>query len=410
MFSALHTISAGLLWLGHQGMAAGPGAANDVVGAAPFADLSLFRHMFEIVVQPVEGTTLIKSKRYLKLEAGTGAAKVKADNFPAKERIDSLENFYVELIEVLKDSIERINVFFTRYQEMWSKAFNASTHYHEVAEAFLKNPKDPDIRKKAFTFGAEEWNEDMFDTDDYSNKMKDEDVEFWGGTYHGQAKDTFFRAEVMDYAMKVYTLHRHVLGFTNLLGLYDNDNVFMKAAKDAFKDLAIAELTRWKQKYGDSEPKGDFAEWVEDMFSRKDSFRLLKRKFAAMYLVKVEESDLNKEGKFLTLGYGHSDVVDKKVMTTYNWKNMMTHFDHRGTCGNRWFIYLLDGIWEPIKKRWQKPWGVVEENKIWEKQSGKILFSDNDGSTLHFNGAKLESETQSNLGNREQLMKVLLSL
>ena len=56
----------------------------------------------------------------------------------------------------------------------------------------------------------------------------------------------------MDYAMKVYTLHRHVLGFTNLLGLYDNDNVFMKAAKDAFKDLAIAELTRWKQKYGDS--------------------------------------------------------------------------------------------------------------------------------------------------------------
>ena len=410
MFSALHTISAGLLWLGHQGMAAGPGAANDVIGAAPFADLSLFRHMFEIVVQPVEGTTLIKSKRYLKLEAGTGSAKVKADNFPAKERIDSLENFYVELIEVLRDSIERINVFFTRYQEMWSKAFNASTHYHEVAEAFLKNPKDPDIRKKAFTFGAEEWDEDMFDTDDYSNKMKDEDVEFWGGTYHGQAKDTFFRAEVMDYAMKVYTLHRHVLGFTNLLGLYDNDNVFMKAAKDAFKDLAIAELARWKQKYGDSEPKGDFAEWVEDLFSRKDSFRLLKRKFAAMYLVKVEESDLNKEGKFLTLGYSHSDVVDKKVMTTYNWKNMMTHFDHRGTCGNRWFIYLLDGLWEPIKKRWQKPWAAVAENKIWEKQSGQILFSDNDGSTLHFNGAKLESETQSNLGNREQLMKVLLSL
>ena len=65
-------IGAGLLWLGQQAMAAGPGAANEILGPAAFADLSLFRHMFEIAVKPVEGTTLIKSKRYLKLDVDEG--------------------------------------------------------------------------------------------------------------------------------------------------------------------------------------------------------------------------------------------------------------------------------------------------------------------------------------------------
>ena len=410
IFSALHTISAGALWLGHQAAAAGPGAANDAVGASPFADLSLFRHMFEIAVKPVEGTTLIKSKRYLKLEAGPGAAKIKADNFPAMDKIDSLENFYIELINVLSDMTDRINKFFTEYQQMWTKAVNASTHYHEVAEAFLKDSKDPDIRQKAFEFNADEWDEVNFNGGGYSEKMKDEDVEFWGGTYRGDEKDTFFCAEIEDYARKIYTLHQHVLGFKELLGDYPDDNAFRKAAKDAFKDYATDLFNKWTQKYGDNEPKEDFAEWVEDLFTRKDGHRLLRRKVAALYLVNVEKSDLNREGKFLTLGYGKSNITDFNTMTTYNWKNMMTHFDHRLTVGNRFAIYLMDGVWEPIKKKWKKPWGAWGENKIWEKQSGQILFSDNDGATLHFNGANVESETHSNLGNREQLLKVLLSL
>ena len=403
-------IGAGLLWLGQQAMAAGPGAANEVLGPAAFADLSLFRHMFEIAVKPVEGTTLIKSKRYLKLEAGPGTAMIKAENFPAQDKIDSLEKFYVELIEVLNDLNERVNNFFTSYQQMWTKAVNASSHYHEVAETFLKDPKDPDIREKAFTIKMDGWDEVKFIGGGYSEQMKDEDVEYCGSTYSGDEKDDFFCAEILDYASKVYALHQHVLGLPDLLEDYSDDNTFKKAAKDAFKDYADEALTKWQNKYGDDAPKGDFAEWVEDLFSNKNGHRLFRRKLAAMYLVKVSESELNKEGKFLNLGFGENDIVDSKMMTTYNWKNMMTHFDHKGTFGNKFMIFLMDGLWEPIKKRFQNPVQSALENKIWAKQGGQILFSDNDGSTLHFNGAKLESETQSNLGNREQLLKVLLSL
>ena len=89
----------------------------------------------------------------------------------------------------------------------------------------------------------------------------------------------------------------------------------------------------------------------------------------------------------------------------------MTHFDHGGTHGNKALIYLLDGLWEPIKKRFKNPFGAVKENQIWSAdKGGQILFSDNDGATLHFEGEGLKSESQSNLGNREQLMKVLLSI
>ena len=135
---------------------------------------------------------------------------------------------------------------------------------------------------------------------------------------------------------------------------------------------------KWKDKYGDATPKAPFLEMYTNLYDEPKFKRTLKRKAAAMYLVEVESSEMNR--------------------------------DHRLTVGNRFAIYFMDGVWEPIKKKWKKPWGAWGENKIWEKQSGQILFSDNDGATLHFNGANVESETHSNLGNREQLLKVLLSL
>lgn len=408
--TGFQAIAAGFLWLGHQILTYGPGAANEELGPAAFADLSLFRHMFEIAVKPVEGTTLIKSKRYLKLEAGPGEVKVKADNFPNKDKINSLEKFYVELIEVLNDLMERVDNFYTSYDQMWTKAVNASVNYQELTTAFLKDPKDPDIRKKAFSFNIDEWDDDSFIGGGYPDKMKDEDVEFKGATFTGDEKDEFFCNEMLDYAQKVYALHQHVLGLTSLLEDYPDDNAFKKAAKDAFKDYAEEALQKWQGKYGDNEPKEEFAEWVEDLFTRKKALRLFKRKLAAMYLVKLEDSDLNKENKFFSLGFGESDIVDSKVQTTFNWKNMMTRLDHKGTFGNKFMIYLMDGLWEPIKNKFQNPFKSVSENNAWASQSGQILFSENDGSTLHFNGAKLESETQSNLGNREQLLKVLLSL
>ena len=418
IFSALHTISAGALWLGHKAAAAGPGAANDAVGAAPFADLSLFRHMFEIAVKPVEGTTLIKSKRYLKLEAGPGAAKIKAENFPARDRIESLESFYIELIEVLKQMSQRIDNYFEEADKLWEAAVTYKLIYDEEIPLLMNDVTDPNlVMNMAFIKAKETANADVdwdFATEiaetDFKPYVKTEDVVMNGNTYHGaEEKEAYIKALSPLYAEKVYNLCKYVFKNKKLFE-DEGNNAFFKAANDAFSECMQECFKKWKDKYGDATPKAPFLEMYTNLYDEPKFKRTLKRKAAAMYLVEVESSEMNREGKFLTLGYEKSSITDFNLKTTYNWKNFMTHFDHRLTVGNRFAIYFMDGVWEPIKKKWKKPWGAWGENKIWEKQSGQILFSDNDGATLHFNGANVESETHSNLGNREQLLKVLLSL
>ena len=411
-------IAAGFLWLGHQALAAGPAVANDMLGPAAFADLSLLRHMFEIAVKPVEGTTLIKSKRYLKLEAGPGEAMIKAENFPAQDKIDSLEKFYVELIEVLRQQIQRIDKYFEEANKLWDCAVTYKVAFDEEATLLFKNADDVDmIMKLAFqkangaVNSGEEWDfKEEINSTDYKRFFVAEDVEIGGNTYHGaEEKEAYFKFIAPLYAEAVYNVCKYVKN-PGMLFEDEGDNVFRRVANDAFSECIREDVNKWKKKYGDASPTASFLELFNHLYDDMKLKRTLKRKAAATYLVKMSESDLNKEGKFLTLGFGKSDIANWKVVTTYNWKNMMTHFDHKLTYGNKFLIYLMDGLWEPIKKRFQNPVRAAFENKVWEKQSGQILFSDNDGSTLHFNGAKLESETQSNLGNREQLLKVLLSL
>lgn len=67
-------VSKGAQWLELTGNA----LANEIV---QFIDLSFLRTLLEIVIRPVDGTLLIKSKRYLLLEAGEGKASVAMDQY-----------------------------------------------------------------------------------------------------------------------------------------------------------------------------------------------------------------------------------------------------------------------------------------------------------------------------------------
>ena len=56
-------------------------ASAAVKKAAGYLDLSLFRHVFEVFLRPVDGTLEIKSNRYLFLEAGKGKATIESDRY-----------------------------------------------------------------------------------------------------------------------------------------------------------------------------------------------------------------------------------------------------------------------------------------------------------------------------------------
>ena len=55
--------------------------------ASSVVDLSLVRHIIEVYIRPVDGTMLLKSKKFLKLEAGLGKAVVKRDRYKQTTRI-----------------------------------------------------------------------------------------------------------------------------------------------------------------------------------------------------------------------------------------------------------------------------------------------------------------------------------
>jgi hypothetical protein len=376
--------------------------------------------MFEVLVKPVDGTLLIKSKRYLKLEAGSGTAKIKSDRFmeTKAKKVDSVEKFYKELIEGLVDLNNKIAKFYEEYAKLWEAARTAKANYAAVAEAFLKKPNVDDIVKKAFCLTESIEGDTLNDEVELEN-LKEGIIQFRGYTNHlsddiflqndNEGKKKYVIDNSICFANAIINLHNYVLDFPKLMDTPDA-NIFMQAAMNAFKKIADEDLDKWKKKYGDSNPTSDFLEEQETLFTKDVTQTLVKRKTSALYMVKVANDEDVKKNKFLELGFDESDVVDSKLKKDYNWKNFMTHFDHATSHGSMGRIYALEWFWEPIKKRFKNPFGVIKENDVWGDKGGQILFSDNDGATLHFDGEGLKSESQSNLGNRDQLLKLLLSI
>ena len=103
----------GLMKPGQSANIAGAGAsAAAAVGRklGNLCDLSLFRHVFEVFLRPVDGTLEIKSNRYLFLEAGNGEASIhhslyaydkKGNSYAPKDKDRETKAAYCALIHVI---------------------------------------------------------------------------------------------------------------------------------------------------------------------------------------------------------------------------------------------------------------------------------------------------------------------
>ena len=51
------------------------------------------------------------------------------------------------------------------------------------------------------------------------------------------------------------------------------------------------------------------------------------------------------------------------------------------------------------------------DQDVWEStKDGQILFSENEGSTVNFNGTQLEEQNNANIGTMDNLKKVLMAI
>ena len=406
------SIGFGALWLGQQVLSAAPAAVSEKT-VAPFADLSLFRHVFELAVKPVDGTLLVKSRRYLMLEAGKGEAKIKYDPISIDE-VKSLEEFYKGLTNAVSYIDQAMTKLFYKYEMLYKHAIKARINYEDFAKKIFKDGKGPDIINLV-----------GIDDKEWMYKFKSLDVK---GSFVDKPIINGKRLDTKEEQLSVFYSYAYEYGkvieqvvdeFSKILkDLPENGiNVFLIAAIAAYKVIVKLMCKDWLDKF--MTPDGKFTstflniEDEEGLFTDRNYQILHRRQAIALFLHQMSRSKMNIENCFFQIGFELSDIKDENLVDDNIWKNLIVSSvsGDGGNNGNKILTYLLDGLVEPIKKKFQNPFGVKMENKIWsEHKRGKILFSESDGSTLSFNGEGLHSETGSNLGNRDRLLKLLLSI
>lgn len=422
---------------------------------APFADLSLFRHMFEIAVKPVDGTLLAKSRRYLMLEAGKGEAKISNDRLA--DGSYSRELFYKEVTDGILDIDDTIRNFFYHYESHWVDGMMAREAYEKTIEGKMDSYSAPDIaeiamREKDKTLKYVQWSSwkaqffpDYYDWrghnrnyDDYlAAREKGKVVDIREAVYPDITVD--FENEVsndpkiISYKEFARNATIYVEKTMKLVGLMDMRLWFTgedSEDKESIQHLAyIVKLytfnnfeSLWRNTYCKEkdilDKKDDFqldgkylfTSYADDPFIDKKSQLAIRRRAILDFLGYVKENKLN---KYKAFSYELNPEVSNYDLTygkAWN-KFLINNFDDKKHQSSSALAKMIDALKAPVQKNLSNPIAALKENKIWDDhKGGQILFSDNDGVTMSFKGEGLHSDTGSNIGNRERLLEVLLTI
>lgn len=371
-------------------------ALNDFV--TPFIDMSLARTVLEVFLRPIEGTMLVKSKRYLKLEAGDGKAQIKSDRYSKNIKVPgilakidpSLENYNSDNLSTIQQILAHvlpllnantgiptiIGNFVDQYEAKWYNAVAKRTAY-ETEEDALVNAKDPDIVK--MTFCSATWNDLNEHADLFKNKFN---------PVSPQKKTDYFNA-LNEFGKAVAAFFTHLL---TLESLADHVNA-VNAPKEeidvwaAFKDslgVIIDECeTQWGEIYQkDGKPTTEYLRTFDphgsDPFVKRT---FLKRKWALLFLLKLSEKDL-KYKNALKLSYEDSYLTEKNLCDNFKWDQMTKNIQLFSTSpvGGAFVDCLKDPFFKKIDMTaWMH---TFRDKDMWaDMGSGQILFSDSADST-----------------------------
>lgn len=371
-------------------------AFNDFV--APFIDISLARTVLEVFLRPIEGTMLVKSKRYLKLEAGDGKAQIKSDRYSKKigvpeflAKIDpSLENYNSDNLSTIQQLLEhvlpRLNAntgiptiidnFVDQYEDKWCTAVHKRTAY-ETNEDVLIKADDPDVVN--MTFCSATWDDLNEGADLFENKFN---------PVSPQEKSDYFEA-LNEFGKAVAAFFTHLLTLESLANHVNaadatKEEIDVWAAfKDSFEIIVDDCDTQWGEIYNkDGKPT---IEYLKD-FSPNDSDpyiqgTFLKRKWALLFLLKLSEKD-PKYKNALKLSYNESDLTEKNLCDNFKWDQMTKNIQLFSTSpvGGALFNCLKDPFFNKIDMTaWMH---TFRDKDMWaDMGSGQILFSDSADST-----------------------------
>ena len=394
-------------------------------------DLNLVRTMLQTFLKPVGGTMTIKSKRYLKLEAGAGEAKVQKDRYndDKKTAMKSSEELYQNLIQVITEVNKSLNNFSINYSSLWTTAYskktilkNALEHYYNDGQKTVDS-KVKDIQKRAWrvdTANVQVWNDQYTDTDAFINQLNSELSLKQGQAAPDNLGKDYLRLLANKFAHAVYDLHKHVDSFVSLVqNLQQIMNNHLKPnARSAFNLISQSASADFSKNYVKSGSLlSNQAPDSQDKFISSSYMKSFKRNFAVTFLQAVAADTAVSPN--IKLGRGADKFGDQDLDDQFKWTRFVMNLD-------KWqaspYVEAIagDGIADLINKGPKdflkdyfsgKYKNLVGDRDIWDSsKSGQILFSDDEASTVHIEGDKLKREEAANQYNLGHLKEILLGL
>ena len=411
-------------WFGHTVILAGA-QAGAAVGAqkVPLADLCFFRCMLQTFMRPIDGTMLIKSKKYMMLEAGSGTAMVNPDRYKGKDALDKRKAgiFYNDLLIKAVSSVNtKIDEYVAAYDEKWKAGVGALAKYVSRIQ-ILENGPDPDVIKFGWDQNVEqEWNK-TFDDVNHLFDGKLTEVANVDNPPNKKKRELHVKA-ALTLSQAVFNLHKHIESFDHLFDVRMGGTNIDDCLKAAFLNANI-DVVNYLGRLTDA---SILSTATDEEFKKK--IKLLKRKTVAYFLLEVSRSKANKDYGFINIGYNESDIKESNLKQDYYWKRFILGaargFTSQG--GFKGFMAsvgnlvaknnFLASALESLMGEWKKQFDADKwKVDVWDaSQSGQLLISDNADATVHINSGgdqpQLEQEKDANFGNEKRLWKLVLSI
>ena len=392
-------------------------AANKVTSPL---EVALFRTVLETFLKPIEGTMCIKSKRYMKLEAGDGKTIINQNRFKdwdatKKQKLARSQDFFRIMIDRVTLLDARLNDFTMRYRAMWLDAYNKKEAYVKAETELCTKGIVNDLITKAYDVKPDaDWKDNAFKVDALKDaKLKKMKID--KGGIVTLRSDEERKSEMLPQANAlgeaVHNLRTHIEGFSKLFDDMDDvgSNYIDKSLKEAFQSFRYKVSTKVMSEYG-TDLKGFLKDAApEDTFVKGKT--ALKRMVAAAFIAKVAGDPAHKEDQYLKVGYKTEELTDEKVQDNYQWGTIVKEID------NSTMPPLLKSITDHIKEnagkslsldQWKE---IVGDREVWDdRKGGQILFSDEENSTVNFDRGALHVERGANSYNMNRLKQLLTGL
>jgi hypothetical protein len=390
------------------------GVRPDFVDA--IVDFSLIRHVAEVFARPVDGTMLLKSKRFLKLEAGPGNATIRHDRYKNEDDKTTMETFYKLMLYYVNFISGRVDHFFSEYEALW-KTGNGKMRAYKETEGYrcLRKDMEPDIVSVMKDQNA--WADDLITLEGTfkdGNKDRFHPSNFRDVESRKQAKNETLAA-AKGYAKAILNLKTLVVSFPNNFNGAIAHTVEGTSLKqiliDSVGDVFPNAVSNWKDNMLKKDKMfKDLLPSDDDFFSKYNRI-VVKRKLILAFLFNVAHEDFNLMDKYIKVKITKMDKIrDTHVLKQdYYWKRQIDILDHKWQKSKLW-----RAIWEntgiSIKRKFFDNFKSFDLDVWSDKAKGEILFSDHEDSTLNFEGTGLHEEKDANIGTMEHLKKVLMEI